>query len=116
MSQRPRPCRGEVWQVRLDPVVGHEQAGTRPAIVVSTDRFNQGWSGLVVVVPVTRTDHPNPFHVAVDPPQGGLTSRTFIKCEDVRSVSVERLIRRLGTVSPATLAANDDRLRLLLEW
>jgi mRNA interferase MazF len=111
----PRPFRGDVWQTRLDPVVGHEQAGTRPAVVVSADRFNQGWSGLVVVVPVTRTERPNPFHVAVDPPEGGLTNRSFVKCEDVRSVSVDRLIRRWGAVSPATLAAIVDRLRLLLE-
>ena len=113
---RRRPHRGEVWQVRLDPVVGHEQAGTRPAVVVSADRFNQGWSGLAVVVPVTRTERRNPFHVQIDPPEGGLTSRSFVKCEDVRSVSLERLIRPWGAVSPATLQAIDDRLRSLLDF
>ena len=43
------PARGEVWSVDLDPVRGHEQAGTRPALVVSVDEFNEGPADLVVI-------------------------------------------------------------------
>lgn len=110
-----RPLRGEVWQVRLDPVVGHEQADTRPAVVISADRFNQGGAGLVVLVPITRTERSNPLHVRIDPPEGGLTSRSYAKCEDLRSVSIERMIRPWGNIAAGTLAAIVDRLRLLLE-
>ncbi|OYV95604.1 MAG: growth inhibitor PemK, partial [Planctomycetia bacterium 21-64-5] len=48
-----QPVRGEVWTVNLDPVRGHEQAGTRPALIVSVNRFNHGPAGLVVVLPIT---------------------------------------------------------------
>ena len=47
--------RGEVWDMNLDPVIGHEQAGARPALVVSVDLFNEGPAELIVVAPITRT-------------------------------------------------------------
>lgn len=107
--------RGEVWLVDLNPTRGHEQAGTRPALVVSADQFNHGPAGLVIVVPMTTTERRIPLHVLVDPPEGGLNRRSFIKCEDVRSVSEQRLVRRLGVVSPDTLARVADRLRIVLD-
>jgi len=108
------PLRGEVWLVDLDPARGHEQAGMRPGLVVSVDLFNRGPAELVVVVPLTTRAKGIPWHVPVEPPEGGLEQKSFIKCEDVRSVAKERLTRRLGMVSAETLAAVEDRLRILL--
>ena len=81
---------------------------------MSVDLFNQGPAELVVVLPMTTKAKGIPFHVEVNPPEGGLRERSFIKCEDVRSVSKERLFRRWGSVSAVTLAAVEDRLRILL--
>lgn len=108
------PSRGEVWLVDLDPARGHEQAGKRPGLVVSVDLFNRGPAELVVLVPLTARAKGIPWHVPVEPPEGGLEQKSFIKCEDVRSVAKERLSSRLGVVSPETLAAVEDRLRILL--
>ncbi len=110
----PLPSRGEVWMVNLDPVLGHEQSGTRPALVVSVDEFNQGPADLVVVLPVTSRKKGIPFHVEIAPPEGGLSLRSFVKCEDVRSISKDRLMRRCGAVSEETLRRIEDRLRILL--
>lgn len=107
--------RGEVWLVDLNPTRGHEQAGTRPALVVSADEFNRGPAGLAIVVPMTTTERGIPLHVSVDPPEGGLDRRSFIKCEDVRSVSEQRLVRRFGVVSHETLSLVADRLRIVLD-
>jgi mRNA interferase MazF len=107
--------RGEVWLVDLNPTRGHEQAGTRPALVVSADEFNHGPAGLVIVVPMTTTERGIPLHVSVDPPEGGVDRRSFIKCEDVRSISEQRLVRRFGVVSPDTLSLVADRLRIVLD-
>lgn len=101
--------------MNLSPTRGHEQAGRRPALLVSTDQFNNGPAGLVVVVPMTTRDRRIPLHVAIDPPEGGVRERSFIKCEDVRSVSTERLETCWGRVSPQTLATVADRLRVLLD-
>lgn len=108
------PTRGEVWLADLNPVKGHEQAGKRPCLIISVDLFNQGASGLVVVLPITSKDKGILFHVELNPPEGGLKVRSFIKCEDVRSISVRRLERRWGVVSSETLAIVEDRLRILM--
>lgn len=115
MNRKNEPQRGEIWMVDLDPTRGHEQAGRRPALVLSTTPFNQGPAGLIVVLPITSKDKHIPLHVRVSPPEGGLQSVSFVKCEDIRSVAVERLARRWGAVSAATLAEVEDRVRILLE-
>lgn len=107
--------RGEIRLCRLSPVVGHEQAGSRPCLLVSVDAFNQGPAGLVVVVPLTAKDRRQPLHVPIAPPEGGVRKPSWAKCEDVRSVSKERLGPRWGDVSTETMAAIADRLRMLLD-
>ena len=109
------PARGDIWLVDLNPTRGHEQAGRCPALIVSTNMFNYGPADLVIVLPITRTSRGIPFHVEVMPSEGGLRERSFVKCEDVRSVSAARLLERWGTVSPHTLTQVEDRLRILLE-
>jgi len=106
--------RGDVWLVRLDPVRGHEQGGTRPALVVSADLLNRGAAGLAIVVPLTTRDRGINLHVRLEPPEGGLAQPSFAKCEDVRSISAERLVKPLGAVGRATMAQVEDRLRILL--
>ncbi len=107
------PSRGEVWDVNLDPVRGHEQGGQRPGLVISIDQFNHGPAELVIIVPITTKAKGIRFHVKVSPTEGGLRECSFIKCEDVRSLARERLSRRIGEVSPATLLEVEDRLRIL---
>jgi len=109
------PGRGEVWLADLNPVRGHEQASLRPVVVFSVDRFNQSRADLVVVVPITSTLRNIPFHVVVQPPEGGLTQPSAILCEAVRSISKDRLVHRWGRLSPTTLDAVADRLRILLD-
>ena len=99
----------------MDLPRGHGQAGIRPGLVVSTDLFNHGPAGLVVILPITTRPRGIPLHVMLDPPEGGVQQRSFIKAEDLRSVATERLLDRWGAVSPATIATVEDRLRILLE-
>ena len=110
----PEPGRGEIWYARFDPVVGHEQGGERPCLVISDDRFNRSHANLVIVLPVTRTERGIASHVRLDPPEGGLKAVSFIKCEDVRSISKQRLQSRWGKVSAKTLKTVEDRLRILM--
>jgi len=98
----------------LDPTRDHEQAGRRPALVISVDGFNHGPAELVIVIPITTKDKGIPSHVNICPPEGGLNEPSFIKCEDIRSVAKERLTRCLGRVKEGTLAEVEDRLRILL--
>ena len=109
-----KASRGEIWLVNLSLTKGREQAGTRPALIVSVDLFNHGAAELVVVIPVTSKAKGIPLHVEVNPPEGGLSTRSYVKCEDVRSISTARLIKTFGKVSSRTVNAVEDRLRVLL--
>ena len=108
------PSRGEIWMVNLDPTLGHEQAGKRPALVVSDDRFNQSPAGLVVVTPITGTDRGIPAHVRVASKEGGLMKEGLVMADQIRTISQQRLGRRMGAVSPATMAQVEHCLRLVL--
>lgn len=108
------PIRGDVWRLALDPTIGHEQAGTRPCLVVSVDRLNHGPAGVVMILPITSTNRRVPSHVEVNPPEGGLKNTSYIKCEDLRSVSKKRFIKRLGSIEASTVMEVELRLRLLL--
>ena len=110
----PAPLRGDVWDLSFDPTIGHEQAGARPALIVSVDIFNDGPAELVVAIPLTRTQRRVRWHVPVSAPEGGLVSESFIQCENVRSVSKRRLKRLRGRVSEETMQQVEDRLRILL--
>jgi mRNA interferase MazF len=112
-SEPQEPLRGEVWDLDLDPVLGREQAGFRPALVLSVDLFNLGPADLVVAVPITRTQRKVRWHVPVRPPEGGLATESFIQCENVRSIPKRRLRRRRGPVSAETLEQVEDRVRIL---
>lgn len=107
-------ARGEIWLADLHPTRGHEQSGRRPVLVVSEDLFNRGPVGLVVVLPLTSTIRNVPSHVPVSPPEGGVRSPSAVLCEAIRSISTERLILRWGSVRSQTMAAIEDRLRILL--
>jgi mRNA interferase MazF len=110
------PRRGEVFLVDLNPTRGHEQAGRRPALVVSADAFNRSRAGLVFVVPLTTRARGIPTHVEVRPPEGGLHETSWARCEDLRSISTERLMGGpLGVVPAEVLDAIGERLRLLLQ-
>lgn len=110
------PNRGEIWWADLEPIRGHEQGGKRPVLVVSTTFFNSGPADLVLVIPLTRTDRRIPIHVPIEPPEGGVTARSLILCDALRSISKERLGNGpLGSVSTHTMQRVESILRLLME-
>jgi len=89
--------------VTFDPVRGHEQGGVRPGLVISTDRFNRTPHTFCILVPLTRTYRGIPSHIPVHPPEGGLRDVSYVLCEQVKSLSVSRLHRRLGAVEQSTV-------------
>jgi mRNA interferase MazF len=107
--------RGDVWHVDFGEPVGHEQGFQRPAIVISNDRFNQSWVERVVVVPLTRTKLGAASHVEVEPGRSGLRHISYAKVEDIRSISVDRLVRHRGTVGAEVLVPIGRILERMLD-
>lgn len=111
--------RGEIRIVDLDPTRAAETATRRPAVIVSNDGANTTAArlgrGVVTVVPVTtnikRLYH---FQVLLEATATGLDRDSKAQAEQVRSVAVERLGRRLSVVPPPLLVNLDEALRLHL--
>ncbi len=111
--------RGEIRLVDLEPVRGAEADKRRPAVIVSNDGANTTAErlgrGVVTVVPVTsNTDRVHPFQVLLDASSTGLDHDSKAQAEQVRSVAVERIGARLGTLDAELLAGLDEALRLHL--
>ena len=111
--------RGEVWHVDLEPARGSEANKQRPAVIVSNDRANSTamrlGHGVVTVVPISsNTVKIYPFQVLLSSATSGLAVDSKAQAEQIRSVAAQRLLQRLGRVSPDELTAVDDALRLHL--
>jgi mRNA interferase MazF len=109
------PRRGDIWLVDFGAPVGREQAGRRPAVVVSADALNDGPSGVVMVVPVTSVRRGLPSHVEIDAGDSGLDDVSYAKCEDLKSISDRRLISRLGVADVEAVFEMERAIRFLLD-
>jgi mRNA interferase MazF len=98
--------RGEIWLVNLDPTIGSEIQKTRPAVIVSSDLI--GILPLKVIVPLTewKDRYANAsWMVRIDPDeQNGLSKTSSADGLQIRSVSHQRLVKRVGTLPPLKIA------------
>jgi len=90
--------RGDVFLVSLDPARGGEIQKTRPCVVVSPDELNS-YLRTFIVAPLTTGGHPYPFRVSCR-----FEGRSgYVVIDQIRTLDRERLVRRLGKLSPSTL-------------
>lgn len=104
-------ARGAVVWVDFSTAAGHEQRGTRPALVVSSPGYLDSVRDLVIVVPITSVDRGWPHHVPVRGEQTRLPRASFAMTEQPRTISVARISRRSGVADRQTLAEIDQWLR-----
>ena len=97
-----RILRGELRWADLDPVRGREQAGLRPVLVVSQDVFNER-SGTVIAMALTSQPQRAGFPLTLELTSSQLPKRSWVKISQIRTLSVERIGKRLGRVSPEEL-------------
>jgi mRNA interferase MazF len=109
------PLQAEIWMADLDPTRGREQAGRRPVLIVSADTFNSSPAGLVVILPITSKSKAIRARIAIEPGETGLRTTSYILCEQPRTISKDRLIKRLGQASAATIGDVRIWLRVLLD-
>ena len=108
------PRRGEIWLVRLDPMVGSEIKKTRPALIVSNDINNQH-AHLATILPISDKGlKVYPFEVAISEGISGLSKPSKIKCQQIRIIDKERLIKKLGTLEKEFLQDVEEALKLHL--
>jgi mRNA interferase MazF len=97
-----RVLRGDIVWAQLDPTLGHEQAGLRPVLVLSADVFNQR-SGTVIAVALTSKAPRAGFPLTYELSARGLPKRSWVKISQIRTLSTQRLGKKLGKASPVDL-------------
>jgi mRNA interferase MazF len=113
--------RGDVWYVDLDPAEGSEANKTRRCVIVSNNARNlasqRSGRGVVTVVPLTKnTGRVLDFQALIPAePGNGLEFDSKAQCEQVRSVDIQRLSSRLGSISREHLAAIEQGLLIHLD-
>lgn len=106
------PCRGDVVWLTFNPQAGHEQAGRRPAVVLSPEAYNAR-VGLALFCPITSRPKGYPFEVTI--PQG-LPVSGVVLADQVKSLDWHaRQAEFAARLPPETLARIRQRLQLLLE-
>ena len=108
-----RVLRGEVRWADLSPTRGHEQSGRRPVLILSADVFNER-SGTVMAVALTSQPPRAGFPLTLQVGPAQLPKPSWIKISQIRTLSVHRIGRKLGTVSPEEVAQVIEGLNEIL--
>lgn len=107
--------RGDVVLCDLNPVVGTEQAGKRPVVVVQIDRANTVSPHTIIAPFTTKIRHALlPSHALVPAGQGGLSQDSVVLCEQIRVVDKGRIIKALGHLDETYQKVIDEALRTIL--
>ena len=117
MKHRGDLRRGELFWIDWSPGRGSEQSGVRPGLVVQADAPNRNENyPNTIVVAVSRAGRDVASHVVLEPtPDSGLKARSFAKCEQVQTVSKERVRERIGRVTTEQMARISIALKRMME-
>ncbi len=108
----------EIWLIDLDPTKGAEIQKKRPAIIINDDRL--GKLPLKVIVPITDWKERYeiaPWMVKIEPSaNNGLSKTSSVDCFQIRSLSQERLIKKIGNIDMATLIEIKEAIKKVLDF
>ena len=97
-----RILRGEIRWADLNPTRGHEQAGLRPVLILSHDIFNER-SGTVIAVAITSQPQRAGFPLTLELKAGDMPKQSWVKINQIRTLSVERIGKLIGRASQEEL-------------
>lgn len=109
------PLRGELYYADLSPVVGSEQGGFRPVLIIQNDIGNR-YSPTVIVAAITSQIQKArlPTHVELSPSISGLEKDSVVLLEQIRTIDKRRLKRRIAKLDPETMAKVDEAILISL--
>jgi mRNA interferase MazF len=107
--------RGDVFLVDLNPVVGAEQVGIRPALVIQIDKANAASPHTVIIPFTTRIRQVKlPSHVRIPAGIAGLAEESVLLCEQIRVIDKRRLVRKIGSVGEEHLREIGVAIKVIL--
>ncbi len=108
-----RILRGDIRWADLEPVRGREQAGQRPVLILSHDVFNER-SGTVIEVELTSQPQRAGFPLTLEIESRNLPKKSWVKISQVRTLSVQRIGRKLGRATPEEISKIIEGLNEIL--
>ena len=105
--------RGDIYYADLSPVVGSEQGGVRPVLVVQNDIGNK-YSPTVIVAAITSQIHKGklPTHVEISASEYGLPKESVILLEQIRTIDKKRLKEKIGYLTPEMMEIVNEGLQI----
>lgn len=107
-EKRGVPCmtvkRGDMYYADLSPVVGSEQGGVRPVLIIQNDVGNK-YSPTVIAAAITSQTGKSrlPTHININSSEYGLMKNSVILTEQIRTIDKSRLLEKIGQVDPVTM-------------
>jgi mRNA interferase MazF len=108
-----RILRGDIRWADLNPTVGREQSGRRPVLILSQDVFNRR-SGTVIAMAVTSQAQRAGFPLSWELTRTRLPKRSWVKISQIRTLSVDRVGRKIGRAEPEELSRIVDGLNEII--
>lgn len=102
--------RGDIYMADLNPVIGSEQGGMRPVIVIQNDVGNENSSTVIVAAITSSSKKDLPTHIVVE--AEGLSKRSTVLLEQIRTIDKQRLDAKVGQASKQDMLRLDDALRI----
>ncbi len=112
------PNRGEIWLVDWSPSRGSEQKGIRPSLILQSDKGNSNKNYPNTIVLTISTKGKNiPFHIKLIPDKiNGLKEISYIKCEQILTISKKRLVKKVGAIGEDILDEIEKSVKLVLDF
>lgn len=107
--------RGDIYYADLSPVVGSEQGGVRPVLIIQNDVGNK-YSPTVIAAAITSRMGKNklPTHIDIYADRVGLQKDSVVLLEQVRTIDKKRLGEKMGHLDDMTMTAVDDAMAISL--
>jgi mRNA interferase MazF len=109
-----RILRGSIYWADLNPVIGSEQGGLRPVLILSQNVFNER-SGTVIAVAITSQPQRPGFPLTLELSDTSLPKKSWVKISQIRTLSVKRIGKKIARVTEEELALVIDGLNEIIE-
>ena len=107
--------RGDIYYADLSPVVGSEQGGTRPVLIIQNDIGNQYSPTTIVAAITSQIDKPRlPTHIGMTATPGGLEKNSMILLEQIRTIDKSRLMEKVTSLDGEAMARVNQAVEISL--
>lgn len=107
--------KGEIYLINLDPVIGSEQGKTRPCLIIQNNIGNKYSQNTIIASITSKIDKEYPFLVKIEKGIANLPKDSFVQLDQIRTISVKRIIKKIGSLPKEVMLKIDVALKNSLD-